>query len=56
MVAFVVIEALGLDTPGSIYERIASVGLGLDFGMLAVLALYLSGCLGKIKAKRMNRK
>ena len=56
MVAFVVIEALGLDTPGSIYERIASVVLGLDFGMLAVLALYLSGCLGKIKAKRMNRK
>lgn len=56
MVAFVVIEELGLDTPGSIYERIASVGLGLDFGMLTVLALYLSGILGKIKAKRMMRR
>lgn len=56
MVAFIVIETLGLDTPGSIYERIASVGLGLDFGMLTVLALYLSGILGKIKAKRMMRR
>ena len=52
MVAFIIIKASGLDTPGSIYERIASAGLGLDFGMLIVLAMYLSGLLGKIKAKR----
>ena len=56
MIAFIVIEALGLDTPGSLYERIASAGLGLDFGMLIVIAMYLSGVLGKIKARRMMRK
>ena len=53
MIVFVVIEASGLDTPGSIYERVASVGLGFDFGMLIVIAMYLSGILGKIKAKRL---
>ena len=53
MAAFVSIEAMGLNTPGSVYERIASIGLGLDFGMLIVLAMYLSGVLGKIKARRM---
>lgn len=52
MIAFAVIEISGLDTPGSIYERIASAGLGLDFGMLIVIAMYLSGILGKIKARR----
>ena len=52
MIAFIIIEASGLDTPDSIYERIASAGLGLDFGMLIVLAMYLSGLLGKVKAKR----
>ena len=32
-------------------------GLGLDCGMLIVLAMYLSGLLGKIKARReMKRK
>lgn len=51
MIAFVAIEAMGLDTPNSLYERIASVGLGLSFGMLIVLAMYLSGALGKIKAR-----
>ncbi len=51
MIAFV-IEVMGLDTPGSIYERVASAGLGLDFGVLIVLAMYLSGLLGKIKARR----
>lgn len=56
MIAFIVIEALGLDTPGSLYERIASAGLGLDFGMLIVIAMYLSGVLGKIKARRMMPK
>ncbi|MDY3748069.1 MAG: helix-turn-helix domain-containing protein [Lachnospiraceae bacterium] len=56
MIAFVVIEVSGLDTPGSLYERVASVGLGLDFGMLIVTAMYLSGVLGKIKARRMMRK
>ena len=57
MIAFVIIEVMGLDTPGSIYERVASAGLGLDFGVLIVLAMYLSGFLGKIKARReMKRK
>ena len=57
MIAFVIIEVMGLDTPGSIYERVASAGLGLDFGVLIVLAMYLSGLLGKIKARReMKRK
>lgn len=50
--AFVIIEASGLNTPGSIYDKIASTGLGLTFGLLIVLALYLSGLLGKIKARR----
>lgn len=56
MIAFAVIEFTGLDTPGSVCERIASAGLGLDFGMLIVLAMYLSGLLGKIKAKRAMRR
>ena len=56
MIAFVIIEVMGLDTPGSIYERVASAGLGLDFGVLIVLAMYLSGFLGKIKAKREMRR
>ena len=51
-IAFVIIEFTGLDTPGSVYERVASAGLGLDCGMLIVLAMYLSGLLGKIKARR----
>ena len=53
LTAFAVIEFTGMDTPGSVYERIASAGLGLGFGMLVVLAMYLSGLLGKIKAKRL---
>lgn len=56
MIAFAVIEISGLDTPCSIYERIASAGLGLDFGMLIVIAMYLSGILGKIKARRAMRR
>ena len=56
MIAFVIIEFTGLDTPGSVYERVAGAGLGLDCGMLIVLALYLSGILGKIKAKRGMRR
>lgn len=56
MIAFVVIEASGLDTPGSLYERVASVSLGLGFGMLIVIAMYLSGVLGKIKAIQMMRR
>lgn len=55
MIAFVVIEACGLDTPGSPYEMIASAGLGLNFGMMIVLAMYLSGLLGRIKAEKMMR-
>ena len=35
---------------------IASAGLGLDFGMLIVITMYLSGVLGKIKARRMKLK
>ena len=54
MIAFVVIEATGLDTPNSIYERVASAGLGLSFGILIVIAMYLSGILGRIKAKRLD--
>lgn len=53
MIAFVVIEASGLDTPGSLYERVASVGLGFCFVVLFVIAMYLSDVLGKIKARRM---
>ena len=53
MVAFLVLEELGLSTPGSVYERIASIGLGLDLGMLIVMAMYLSGLLGRIKARSM---
>ncbi len=56
MAAFVVIEASGLDTANSIYERIASVGLGLNLGMLAVYAMYFSGILGKIKARRRRKR
>ena len=57
MIAFVIIDFTGLDTPGSVYERVAGAGLGLDCGMLIVLAMYLSGLLGKIKARReMKRK
>lgn len=56
MIAFLIIEITGLDTPGSVYERVASAGLGLDFGVLIVLAMYLSGLLGKIKAKREMRR
>ena len=54
MIAFVVIEATGLDTPNIIYERVVSAGLGLSFGMLIVIAMYLSGILGRIKAKRLD--
>ena len=46
MIAFVIIEFTGLDTPGSVYERVAGAGLGLDCGMLIALAMYLSGLLG----------
>ena len=56
MIAFVTIEAMGLDTPDSLYEYIASGGLGLCFGMLIVIAMYLSGILGRIKARRMMRR
>ena len=56
MIAFVIIESMGLDTPHSLYEFIASGGLGLCFGMLIVIAMYLSGILGKIKARRMVRR
>ncbi len=56
MIAFVAIEAMGLDTPNSVYEHIASGGLGLCFGMLIVIAMYLSGVLGKIKARRLLRR
>ena len=56
MIAFVIIEAMGLDTPDSLYEVISSVGLGLCFGMLIVIAMYLSGILGRIKTRRMMRR
>ena len=53
MIAFIGIELSGLGIPDSLYERIAGAGLGLAFGMLVVNAMYLSGILGKIKARRM---
>ena len=56
MAAYIAIEASGLDTTNSRYERIASVGLGLNVGMLVVFVMYFSGILGKIKARRMMRK
>ena len=56
MILFVVIECAGLDTPGSIYEIIASAGLGSNFSMLIVLAMYRSGLLGKIKARYKIRR
>ena len=56
MIVFLIIEITGLDTPGSVYERVAGAGLGLDCGMLIVLAMYFSGLLGKIKAKRAMRR
>ena len=56
MIVFITIEAMGLDTPDSLYESIAGGGLGLCCGMLIVIAMYLSGILGKIKARRMMRR
>ena len=56
MILFVVIECAGLDTPGSIYEIIASAGLGSGLSMLIVLAMYRSGLLGKIKARYKIRR
>ena len=53
MAVFAVLDILNLHT--DFYDFIAGVGLGLGYGMLAVLALYLSGILGKIKARRMMR-
>ncbi len=56
MIVFSVIEIAGLDMPGNIYDFITGCCLGLDFGMLVVIAMYLSGILGKIKAGRMMRR
>ena len=56
MIAFIVINTLGLEETNIIYKRIASVGLGMDLGMLTVIAMYLSGVLGKIKAKKAMRR
>lgn len=56
MIAFIVIDTFGLGQINSIFDRIASVGLGLDLGMLTVIAMYLSGVLGKIKARKMMHK
>ena len=54
IVVFAVLDILGLHTP--FYDFVAGVGLGLGYGMLAVLALYLSGILGQIKARRLMRR
>lgn len=52
---FIFIEATGLDTPDSVYEEIASAAIGLTLGILIILATYLSGLLGKVKAeKKLN--
>ena len=54
MVVFAALDILGPHT--DFYDFIAGVGLGLGYGMLAVLALYLSGILGRIKARRLMRR
>ena len=54
MVVFAALDILGLHTP--FYDFVAGVGLGLGYGMLAVLALYLSGILGRVKARRLMRR
>lgn len=54
MVVFAALDILSLHTP--FYDFVAGVGLGLGYGMLAVLALYLSGILGRIKARRLMRR
>ena len=51
MIVFVVIEATDWNTPNSIYERVASAGLGLSFGILIVIAMYLSGYSRKNKGE-----
>lgn len=56
MALFIVIEASGLDTPDSVWELAASSGLGFCTGVLVVIAMYLSGILGKIKYWKMQRK
>ena len=56
MVIFAVINILGLDTPDSIGELIASMGLGWCFGVLIIMPFALSGRLGRLKAKiKMHR-
>ena len=52
MAAFAVLDIAGLSN-APVYDFLAGVGLGLGYGMLIVLALYLSGALGKIKARRL---
>lgn len=52
MIVFIVIEATGMDLPGSVYEKLATAGLGLDFAILIILAVYLSGIMGKVKAEK----
>lgn len=56
MIVFVVIEALGLDKPNTLYETIASIGLGLVFGTLMVSVMYFSGILEKIKERRIKKR
>lgn len=51
MIIFAVIDILGLDTPGSTGEFVASIGLGWCFGVLLVMPFALSGLIGRLKAK-----
>ena len=56
LLIFLVINALGLNSPDSNYERIACLGLGWCTGVLVVMPFALSGLLGRVKAKiRMQR-
>ncbi len=55
-VLYLVLDALGLRTPGSVYDKIASFAIGWSTGVLLVMPFALSGMIGRAKAKaRMRR-
>lgn len=59
MFVFIFIQATGLISTDSIYEEISSAVMGLTLGILVILAIYLSGLSGKVKAEKklnVNRK
>ena len=56
MIIFAVIDILGLDTPESIWEAVADLGLGWCCGILILMPFALSGRLGRMKAKIKMRR